>query len=110
MFVSKKWHRVLWLVTGLVALLLLVATLRLATRAQSERILGQTVYLISRGSAAMLHQEPDPGSPVVGALVHGSTVVVLDQASQGGETWYLVHKSNMAPGWIPAANVSRDPP
>jgi len=101
---------ILWVVTVLVAVFLLVATLRLAARARSQSILGQTVYLIGRGSAAKLYQEPDPGSPVVAALVHGSTVVILDQVNRDGETWVLVRKSNTTPGWIPADTVSRDPP
>ena len=107
---SKKTRRILWAVTGIVALFLAVATLTLAARARSQAILGQSVYLTGRGSAAKLHQEPNPDSPVVAALVHGSTVIVLDQDSQDGQTWYLVRKDIMTPGWILASSVSLDPP
>ena len=107
---SRKTRRILWAVTGLVALLLAIVTLRLATRTRSQAILGQPVYLTGRGSAAKLYQEPNTESLIVAALVRGSTVIVLDQESQDGETWYLVRKDAMTPGWIPASSVSRDPP
>lgn len=107
---SKKTRRILWAATGLVALVLAITTLRLAARTQSQAILGQPVVLTGRGSAAELYEEPSTDSLIVAALVRGSTVIVLDQDSRDGETWYLVRKGTMTPGWILASSVSRDPP
>jgi hypothetical protein len=106
--VSKRTRRILWTITGLIALLLAGATWSLAARTRSQSILGQPIVLTGRGSAAELHQEPDPDSPIVAALVRGSTVVVLDQDNQDGQIWYLVRKGNMTPGWIPASSVSSE--
>ena len=107
---SKRTSRVLWAITGLIALVLAVATWSLAARTRSQAILGQPVVLTGRGSAVELHQEPDPDSPIIAALVRGSTVVVLDQDNQDGQIWYLVRKGTMTPGWIPASSISAESP
>jgi len=105
---SNRTIRILWVITGLVALILAFSTLRLVARTRSQAILGQPIVLTGRGSAAELHQEPDPDSPIVAALVRGSTVIVLDQDQHDGQTWYLIRKNNMTPGWIPASSVNID--
>jgi len=91
--------------TAIVAAALLAATLTLAARARTYRILSGTVYLTSGEPVIYLRQGPDGESPVAAALVRGSAVTVLDVASQEGQTWYRVQKGEMTPGWVPADQV-----
>jgi hypothetical protein len=100
----------LWIITGLVALLLAAATLRLAARSRSQAILGGKVYLTGRSSTVQLHEEPDQDSPVAAVLVRGSTVTVLDFVTTGDQTWYRVQKADMTPGWVPDERISTSPP
>jgi uncharacterized protein YgiM (DUF1202 family) len=95
----------LWLLTVIVAVGLLAATITLAARTRSYRILNSTVYLTSKELVVHLHQGPDGESPVVAALARGSAVTVLDLARGEGQIWYRVQKGEMAPGWIPAGQV-----
>jgi hypothetical protein len=57
--VSKRRLYTLWLLTAIVAVALLAATLTLAARARTYRILNSTVYLTSRELTVHLHQGPD---------------------------------------------------
>jgi len=95
----------LWLLTAIVAVALLAATITLAARDRSYRILNSTVYLTNREPTIRLHQGPDGESPVVAALVRGSAVTVLDTSSGAGQIWYRVQKGEMTPGWVPAGQV-----
>jgi hypothetical protein len=100
----------LWIITGLVALVLAFATVRLAARAKSQAVFGSTVYLTGRRSTIKLHEVPDPSSPVAAALVRGSAVIILDFAIGEEQTWYLVQKGDMTPGWVSAEYISQNPP
>ena len=102
---SKRRLYTLWLLTAMVAVALLVATITLADRARTYRILNGTVYLTGRENTVHLRQEPDGESPVVAAFVRGSAVTVLEVSSGEGQTWYLVQKGEMTPGWVPADQV-----
>lgn len=102
---SKRRLYTLWLLTAIAAVALLAATLTLATRARTYRILNSTVYLNSRELTVYLHQGPDGESPVVAALVRGSAVTVLDVSSGEGQIWYRVQKGEMTPGWVPDDQV-----
>jgi hypothetical protein len=108
--VSRRTLTILWIITGLVALLLAAATLRLAARSRSQALLGRKVYLTGRSSGVQLHQEPDLDSPIVAVLVRGSTVTVLDSVARGDQTWYRVQKADMTPGWVPDERISTNPP
>jgi hypothetical protein len=100
----------LWIVTGLVVLVLMAATLKLAARSRAQAIVGHTVYLVGRDGAIELHQEPDADSPVVAGLVRSSPVTVVGLMTREGQTWYRVQKGSMTPGWVLASQVSTEPP
>jgi hypothetical protein len=108
--VSGKVRKGLWLLAGLVAVLLLAATIGLVVRSRTQAIVGQTVFLVSRGGAVKLYQSPSQDSENVAALVRGSQVLVVGLSKQEDQTWYLVQKGEMTPGWIPASGASQDPP
>ena len=101
---KRRWY-VLWLLTAIVAVALLAATIALADKARTYQILQGTVYLTSRERTVHLRQGPDWESPVVAAFVRGSAVTVLEVSSGEGQTWYLVQKGEMTPGWVPADQV-----
>jgi hypothetical protein len=107
---SKKTLTILWIITGLVALVLALVTVRLAARATSQAVFGSSAYLAGRSNTIRLRESPDPASPVTAILVRGSAVTILDTTVEGGQTWYLIQKDNMTPGWIPAEFMSQDPP
>ena len=107
---SKRALVVVWIVTLAVAAGLAIATATLAARSRTYRILNDTVYLTSSGPSVKLHERPDPASPVIAGLARGSAVTVLDSAKANGQTWYLVQKMTMVPGWIPAEQIQLTPP
>jgi uncharacterized protein YgiM (DUF1202 family) len=96
---------VLWLVTVIVAVALFAATIALADRARSYRILSGTVYLTGSENTVHLRQGPDWESPVVAAFMRGSAVTVLEVFGGEDQIWYRVQKDDMTPGWIPADQV-----
>lgn len=100
----------LWILTAVVVVTLVMATVALAARARSYRILNSTVYLSSNGPSVGLHAGPDLSSPVVAALVRGSPVTVLAVAEAAGQTWYRVQKGEMKPGWVSADTIRLSPP
>lgn len=106
----RKWQKWLWLLAGVVAVALVVMTVRLATRSRNLALVNQTVYLAEQRGAVGLREGPDPASPVVAALVRGSAVTILEVTIERGQTWILVQKANTVPGWIPLEAVTRDPP
>jgi 2-methylcitrate dehydratase PrpD len=108
--VSRRALASLWIITVLLAVILTGATLRLATKARTQTILSETVYLTGGSSSIQLHAEADRASPAVAALVRGSAVTVIDFTDEGGQTWYLVQKANMTPGWVHSEHISLDQP
>lgn len=101
---------VLWMLTAVVAVTLVLATVALTDRARSHRILNSTVYLNSSNPSVGLHAAPTLSSPVVAALVRGSPVTVLAVAEAAGQTWYQVQKGEMKPGWVSADTIRLSPP
>lgn len=102
---SKRRLVTLWLLTAIVAVALLAATITLSDRARTYRILNGTVYLAGSELTVHLRQGPDAESPVVASFVRGSAVTVLDVSGEEDQIWYRVQKGDMTPGWIPADQV-----
>lgn len=100
----------LWVITGLVIVILTIATIRLAAESRNQTIPSETAYLTGRSTSIQLHAEPDFSSPAVAALVRGSAVTVINSVREGSETWYLVQKAKMTPGWIRSEHIRQDPP
>jgi len=87
---SKKTLSILWIITGLVALVLLAATMGLASKARARAILNSEVYLNRMSSLNVLHDQPDRFSRVIATLKRGTAVIVRDSATEDGQTWYYV--------------------
>ncbi|MGD8625801.1 MAG: SH3 domain-containing protein [Anaerolineae bacterium] len=107
---SKKTLTILWIVTGLVALVLALVTVRLAARATSQAVFGSTAYLAGRRNAIRLRESPDAAAPVTAILVRGSAVTILDTTVEGEQPWYLIQKGDTTPGWVSGEFLSQDPP
>jgi hypothetical protein len=107
---STRIEKVLWVLAGIAALLLLTATVQLVARTRSQGIVGETVYLVGQTGAIRLHESPAQDSKVIAALVRGSPVTVLGLSQEEGQAWYLVQKGEMTPGWVPAYEVTRETP
>jgi hypothetical protein len=107
---SSRVGKGLWLLAGLVALVLLAATIGLVARTRTQAIVGETVFLVSRGGAVKVYRAPSLDAENSAALVRGSEVLVVGLSKQEDQTWYLVQKGEMPPGWVPGSDISRDPP
>ncbi len=106
---SKKTLSTLWGITGLVALVLLAATIGLASKARAKAILNSEVYLSRTSSLNVLHDQPDRFSRIIATLKRGTAVIVRDSATKDGQKWYHV-EARTASGWVEAEYVSREPP
>jgi uncharacterized protein YgiM (DUF1202 family) len=106
---SKKTLSTLWIITGLVALVLLAATMGLASQARARAILNSEVYLSRTSSLNVLYDQPDRFSRIIATLKRGTAVIVRDSATEDGQTWYYV-EARTASGWVEAEYVSREPP
>jgi uncharacterized protein YgiM (DUF1202 family) len=106
---SKKTLSTLWIITGLVALVLLAATIGLASKARAKAILNSEVYLSRTNSLNVLRDQPDRFSRIIATLKRGTAVTVRDSVTRDGQTWYYV-EARTASGWVEAEYVSREPP
>ena len=106
---SKKTLSTLWIITGLVALILVTATIGLASRARAKAILNSEVYLSRTSSLNVLHDQPDRFSRVIATFKRGTAVIVRDSVAKDGQTWYHV-EARTASGWVEAEYVSPNPP
>jgi hypothetical protein len=106
---SKKTLSALWVITALVALVLMVATIGLASKARAKAVLNSEVYLNRRSSLNVLHDQPDRFSRIIATLKRGTTVIVRDSTTEDGQTWYYV-EARTASGWVEAEYISSSPP
>jgi len=106
---SKRTLSTLWIITGLVALVLMAATIGLASKARAKAILNSTVYLNRTSSLNVLHDQPDRFSRIIATFKRGTPVTVRDSVAKDGQTWYHV-EARTASGWVEAEYVSSDPP
>ncbi len=106
---SKKTLSTLWIITGLVALVLMAATIGLASKARAKAVLNSEVYLSRRSSLNVLHNQPDRFSRIIATFKRGTAVIVRDSTAKDGQTWYYV-EARTARGWVEAEYVSSNPP
>lgn len=103
---SKKTLTRLWMVTGLVALFLVVATILVATRAKHAGMRDERVFVTSSDGWISVYEQPDRESTVVVTLANGSSVLIVDYTISRGRTWFLVSRSGAEPGWVLARDIS----
>ncbi len=106
---SKKLISRLWILTGLIALVLLVTTVSLTLRATSQTDQTVTAYLTGGGRLFQLYEEPNRLARVRSVLDYGAAVEVVDSAQERDQLWYYVQAEDKS-GWIPAESVRLEPP
>ena len=106
---SKKTLSTLWIITGLVALVLMAVTIGLASKARAKAVLNSEVYLNRKSSLNVLHDQPDRFSRIIATFKRGTAVIVRDSVTKDGQTWYYV-EARTASGWVQAEYVSPNPP
>ena len=106
---SNKTLSTLWIITGLVAVVLMAATIGLASKARAKAILNSEVYLNRTSSLNVLYDQPDRFSRVIATFKRGTAVTVRDSVTREGQTWYRV-EARTASGWVEAEYISSEPP
>jgi uncharacterized protein YgiM (DUF1202 family) len=101
---THKSLRTLWILTGLVALVLLVATVALVFQAQAVQELRVPARITSASTPVYLRDYPSATQRILTLLNPGTQVIVVDAAARDGRNWYQVEVDEQI-GWVPAANV-----
>lgn len=101
--------KIAWLLTGIVALILLVATISLTTKTVLNASSGHTAYLTSPTQLIYLHEEPNAYSKSVAIKEHGTAVTVFQTHRGGNQTWYFVNADETS-GWVTESRISTIPP
>jgi len=107
--VSEKIFSRLWMVTGLGALVLVVATIGLGVKARSQANQTVTVYTVDKNIVISLYAEPSMASRIVTVLERGEPLAVTDYTNRGDQTWYHVN-TKTGSGWIHANHLSLNSP
>lgn len=105
----QRIHRPIWIITGLVALILLATTIYLSREARAKKEAGFTGYVAGLESVVYLRQEPERVSRIVTILELGQPVYVTDKMEVQENTWYFVNAGDFE-GWIPSERVGMEPP
>lgn len=106
---SKKIISVLWVLAGLVAVVLLVATIGLAVKARDQADRGVTAYLTSGSKLVILLKQPSQAGIVAAIVERGTAVAIVDAITESDQTWYHV-KAGTDSGWVQAEYISLSPP
>ena len=106
---SKRLFRSLWILAGLVALLLLGATIGLIVRSRAQVSQGVTAHVTGSSSLFHLREQPDRTSRIVAMLERGTAVTVTNSVTENDQTWYWVETEDRS-GWIQAQHVRLDAP
>ena len=106
---NKTSLKVAWLLTGIVAAILLIATIALTVKTVQNASSGYTAYLTSPTQLIHLHEEPNAYSKSVAIKEHGTAVTVLQTRRGGSQTWYFVNADEIS-GWVSEARISSIPP
>ena len=101
--------KILWWITGLSALILLVATVALFLRAEQIQESGIIAYVARSQAAPFLRDEPGNNGAVLMVLEYGSPVRISDSTSRSNVDWYYVDAGETS-GWLLASLISFEPP
>ena len=101
--------RKIWLLTGFVAIGLLLATIALAIKAKKSDNVEIAGYVVGSGHSIYLRAQPSNESRIVTILERDRVVRITNTRTLDEQTWYYV-TSETEKGWILAENISFDPP
>lgn len=100
---DRRWC-FLWVVTGLVAVALLIATLGLAARAQTTPAGPTTAVLTSSGTPIYLRADPGLSARILAVLAPGTEVDVHPADGDPTPSWQRITVDGRT-GWVPTSNV-----
>jgi len=106
---SKRAIRNLWLVTGVIAVILLAATLYLSREARIKEEAGYSATIMGLNSVIYLRKQPDPTSHIVTILELGQQVFVTEISEDGAIPWAKIRIGEFE-GWVPAERITEGPP
>lgn len=106
---SKRVLLSLWILAGVVALILLGATIGLIFKAKTQVSQGVTARLTGDSSLFHLREQPDSTSRIIAMLERGTAVTVTNSVTKNDQTWYWVEAGDRS-GWIQAQYVRLDAP
>jgi len=109
MTLNRRQNAILWSITGIVAVLLLFTTLRLALQNKAMDEVGFPGYITGNDGAAYLRDQPLSTGVVVSVLESDTPVLVIDSDGESAATWYYIKTEDTA-GWLPAARISLESP
>jgi len=94
----------LWRITAIVAILLLIVTLLLASKARSQADSGFAGQIANSSSTVYLYRTPDIDAQIISILENGIIVHVDNSRVKNERTWYHIQIEN-ASGWILEGNL-----
>ena len=114
MTLTDKTTRILWIVTAVVAVALLAATVTLAVQANAQggENGGQRVraYLHSDQPFVIILTEPEYRSTVMSIQTADTPIIVTEYLRRDGEDWYQVDITEMESGWVQGRYISLERP
>jgi hypothetical protein len=100
---------IVWKITGLIALVLLLATFSLAVKSRAYDDSAIVGYVTAPGSSAYLRSQPSEESRIVTILERDTVLWIKNSITKDSQTWYHV-ETDADSGWIPSENVSLEHP
>lgn len=114
MTLTDKTTRTLWIITAVVAVALLAATVTLAVQAnaQGSEDGNQRVraYLQSEQPFVIILAEPEYRSTVASIQVADTPIIVTEYLRSEGEDWYQIDINEMESGWVQGRYISLERP
>lgn len=106
---SKRVSRILWITTGIAALLLAAATIHLDQRARLQAPLGETMYIQGAGGSAPIWPQPGKAEGDPDPAQSGAPVTVLDLEQTDDGVWYYIEGA-LSRGWVREGSLRETPP
>ena len=106
---SSPALKVLWYITGGVAVLLLIITLILVAQARGVSSDNFTGTINDQDSAVYLRSQPEKTGSIIAILDPGTEVYVDRSTTREDTTWYHI-KTESGSGWIPETDLSLSRP
>ena len=107
---SIKITKILWILAGITALGLTVASVRfMVLTNESEDLIGKRVFIAGNQQLSLLRDSARTNAQVVAIIERGASVTITQVDSDGVRPWVYV-ESEAGSGWIEAAALSESPP
>ena len=107
---SIKITKILWILAGITALGLTVASVRfMVLTNESEDLIGKRVFIAGNQQLSLLRDSARTNAQVVAIIERGASVTITQVDSDGVRPWVYV-ESEVGSGWIEAAALSERPP